>query len=793
MSGLTPLDRPNAYIGRAVPRPNLGRLTQGRASYVSDLQLPRMLHAVFLRSPHAHAAILSVDAGSARALPGVAAVFTGPDLVPHCSPWVGTLTHLAGLKSAPQHPLATDRVRWQGEPVAMVIAVSRAIAEDAAEQILVEYEPLPAAVDMHAALDPAAPVIHPELGDNLAWERRIDAGDADAAFAAADEIVAATFRFARHTGVPLEARSIVADWNEGEQRLTVHQGSQAPHMMQNLFAKHLGLEEHQVRVVCRDVGGSFGIKIHVYGDDMATAAASRILRRPVKFVADRLESFVADIHARDHAVHGRAAVMRDGRITAFEIDDLTGVGPYSMYPRTSAVEANQVLNLVGGPYACPNYRARGRVVFQNKAMMSQYRAVGHPIATGVTEGLVDLAARRIGMDPVEIRRRNLLQDDAYPCTSASGLRFEALSHHASLDKLLAMMDYPTLRAEQAELRARGIHRGIGFASFIEITNPGPGFYGVGGARISAQDGVTVRLDAAGSAVVQASVTEQGQGTEAILTQIVAETLGVPMAQVRVQLGDTDVTPYGGGTWASRGAGIGGEAALQAGQALRANILGLAGAMLQADPASLELREGAVVDAAGGRERLSLRELARIAYFRPDTLPPGVQAELIATRHYVPREYPFAFTNGVQASYLEVDTDTGFIRLLQHWVVEDCGTVLNPMLVDEQIRGGVVQGLGAALFEECLYDDQGQMQNANMADYLVPMAAEMPDIAVAHVVSPTREGALGAKGAGEAGTAGAAACVLNAVNDALAPLGAVLTAVPLTPEAVLRSLDRVSGQ
>ena len=784
---LSQFDRPNSYIGRAVPRPNLGRLVQGRASYVSDLQLPRMLHVAFLRSPHAHAEILGVETAAARAMPGVAAVFTAADMAAACTPWVGTLTHLAGLKSAPQYPLAQGRVRWQGEAVAMVVASSRAAAEDATEVIQVDYDVLPAVVDIEAALDPAGPVLHPALGDNLAWERRIDAGDVDAALAGSDAVVEATFRFARHTGVPLEARSIVADWNAGEARLTVYQGTQAPHMMQNLYAKHLGLEESQVRVVCKDVGGSFGIKIHVYGDDMATAAASRLLRRPVKFVADRLESFVADIHARGHVVQGRIGVMRDGTVTAFTIDDLTGVGPYSMYPRTSAVEANQVLNLVGGPYACPNYRARGRVVFQNKAMMSQYRAVGHPIATSVTEGLIDLAARRIGMDPVEVRRRNLVRDDAYPCASAAGMRFEQLSHHASLEKLLAMVDAPGLRAEQAACRARGVYRGLGFASFIEITNPGPGFYGIGGARISAQDGATVRLDAAGSVVVSSSVTEQGQGTEAVLTQVVAEALGVPMARVRVQLGDTDTTPYGGGTWASRGAGIGGEAAWQAGRALRANVLMLAGAMLQADAGSLDIRDGAVVDAADGRERMPLAEVARVAYFRPDTLPEGVQAELIATRHFVPRDYPFAFTNGIQASWLEVDTETGFVTLLKHWVVEDCGTVLNPMLVDEQIRGGVVQGLGAALFERCEYDEHGQMLNASMADYLLPMAGEMPDIAVAHVSSPTKDGALGAKGAGEAGTAGASAAVMNAVNDALAPLGVVLTEIPLTPELILRAL------
>jgi carbon-monoxide dehydrogenase large subunit len=354
-----------------------------------------------------------------------------------------------------------------------------------------------------------------------------------------------------------------------------------------------------------------------------------------------------------------------------------------------------------------------------------------------------------------------------------------------------MMDYEALRAEQARLRRVGIYRGIGFASFIEVTNPSAAFYGVGGARITSQDGATVRLDATGAIFVASGVTEQGQGAEAVVAQCVASAFGVPLDKVRVLLGDTDNVPYGGGTWASRAAGIGGEAAWQAGKALRGNVLAVAGSILQADAKALDIRNGVVVDADTGRERLGLDEVARIAYFRPDTLPPGFQAELMATRHYVPRAWPFAFTNGIQASWLEVDTDTGFIRLLKHWCVEDCGTVINPQLVDEQVRGGVVQGIGAALFEHCVYDERGQLLNGNMADYLVPMAGEMPDIEVGHVVSPTADSELGAKGAGEAGTAGAPGCVVNAVNDALRPLGATtITEIPLTPDVVLRALGRI---
>jgi aerobic carbon-monoxide dehydrogenase large subunit len=646
--------------------------------------------------------------------------------------------------------------------------------------------------DAETALDAATPVIHPELGDNLTFERALNAGDVDKGFAEADAIVETTFVFGRHTGVTNEARSIVADWNPGDQRLTVYQGTQAPHMTQNIFAKHLGLEEHQVRVLTKDVGGSFGIKVHIYADEMAVVALSKLLKRPVKFVADRLESFVTDIHARDHRVKARIGVKKDGTITAFEIDDLTGIGPYSVYPRTSGIEANQVVNLVGSPYTCPNYRARARVVFQNKNVMCQYRAVGHPIATAVTEGLVELAAAKIGIDPVELRRKNLFADDCYPATTAAGLKLEGLSHHASLDKILKMMDYAGLRAEQTKLRARGVHRGIGFASFIEVTNPSAAFYGVGGAHISSQDGATVKLDAAGAISIHSSVTEQGQGTESVLAQVVASAFGVPIERVRVVTGDTDNTPYGGGTWASRAAGIGGEAAWQAGKALRGNVLAAAASILQANPEALDIRGGVIVDADTGRERMGLDEVARVVYFRPDTLPPGFQAEFVATRHYVPRDWPFAFTNGVQASWLEVDIRTGEVKLLRHWCVEDCGTVINPQLVDEQIRGGIAQGIGAALFEHCLYDAEGQFLNATMMDYLVPMATEMPDIDIGHVVTPTTDSELGAKGAGEAGTAGAPACVMNAVNDALRPLGAVpITVMPITPELVLRALRNPS--
>ena len=785
-----PTDQKTGYVGKSVPRSGARRLVQGRGCYLDDVRLPRLAHVVFFRSPHAHARIKSLELSKARSAPGVIAVFDGSDLLKICTPWVGVLGHLKGIKSAPQHPLAIDRVCWQGEAVAAVVADTRRQAEDALEFIEVEFDLLPAVVDMRAALE-GKYVIHPELQDNICFSRELKTEGFDEAWQQADKVVERTYRFSRHTGVCLEPRAILADYNPSDHSLTVYHATQAPHMMQDIFSKHLNIPESDVRIICKDVGGSFGIKVHVYADEMATAAISVALKRPVKFQADRLESFLTDIHAREHEATIRIAVKNNGEIIGFDLDDLTGIGPYSVYPRTSGIEGNQVVNLTGGPYRHKHYRAKLNVVFTNKNVTCQYRAVGHPIAVAITEGIVDEAARELNMDPADFRRLNLIPDDAYPyLTFPSGIKFEGLSHQKCLEKLLALMEYDKLRQEQAELRSRGIYRGIGLAAMIEVTNPSPAFYGVGGARISAQDGTTLKFDPQGMITVTCSVTEQGQGNEAVFAQIAADAVGVSIEKVKVFTGDTALMPYGGGTWASRGAGIGGEAVLQAGKALRSNLLDVAAAMLSLDKATLDIRDNNVVDKLSGELRAPLAEVGRVAYFRPDTLPMKFQSELTVTRHYTPREYGFTFTNGIQASYLEVDTETGDIKLLKHWCVEDCGTVLNPMLVDEQIRGGVVQGIGGALLEECLYDENGQMMNGTMADYLVPMAAEMPDIIIGHVQTPTKQSELGAKGAGEAGTAGAPGAVMNALNDALSPLGASLMMQPFTPQRVLQALGKV---
>jgi carbon-monoxide dehydrogenase large subunit len=777
------------YVGQSVPRSGAKKLLEGRGTYLDDLRLPRLVHVVFFRSPHAHAVIKHLDLSQARKQPGVVAVFDGHEVAKFCTPWVGVLGHLKGIRSAPQYAIAPERACWQGEAVAAVVAQTRRQAEDALDHVMADWDLLPVVTDMEASLAGDV-VIHPDLGDNKCFSRELITENFEAEFAKADVVVEKVYEFSRHTGVTNEPRGILADYNPAENLLTVYQGTQTPNMMQDIFSRHLGIPESNVRVICKDVGGSFGIKVHVYPDEMATAAISVMLKRPVKFSADRIESFLTDIHAREHKVKIKLACTHQGDIIAFDMNDLTGIGPYSVYPRTSGIEGNQVVNLTGGPYKHKHYKAKLDVVFTNKNVTCQYRAVGHPIAMAITEGIVDEAARKIGMDPAEFRRRNLISDDAYPYTFPSGVKFEKLSHHQCLDQLMTLMDYKGLRQEQADLRAQGIYRGIGLAAMIEVTNPSPAFYGVGGARISAQDGATIRLDPAGMVNVLVSVTEQGQGTEAVFTQIAATAVGVKVENVRVITGDTAITPYGGGTWASRGAGIGGEAVLQAGKVLRKHILDVAAAILKVEAATLDLVNGVVVDKLSGLEQMPLSEVGRVAYFRPDTLPMNFQSELTVTRHYTPREYGFTFTNGIQASYVEVDTETGFVKLLKHWCVEDCGTIINPMLVDEQIRGGIVQGIGGAMFEECMYSEDGQLLNGSMADYLVPMAGEMPDMVIGHVQTPTKTSELGAKGAGEAGTAGAPGAVMNAINDALAPLNANVSVQPFTPQRVLAALGKI---
>ncbi len=774
-------------IGARVKRGDDPRLLTGRGRYVDDVALPRMVHAAFVRSAHAHARLVRVGLDRARRAPGVVGVLTGETVARLCKPYRGILLHYKGMKTGAMLPLAVDRVRYVGEPIVAIAAESRAEADDAAALIDVEYEPLPAVLAPDSALAPGAPLIHPEFGDNVLYETRLTAGDVERAFADTGRVWSRTFTTGRHTGVPLEPRSLIADYEPATRALTVWISTQVPHMMQAVLAELFGLREQRVRVIAPDVGGSFGIKIHVYQDDMAACALALTLGRPVKFVASRRESFLSDIHAREQTIRVEVAADGDGILTAMRASIVAAVGPYSAYPRSSVVEGGQVLRLLPGPYRVRNYDAALRVVAQNKVVTSQYRAVGHPIATAVTESMLDLVSRDLGLDPADVRRRNLVRPEDLPYTSATGNVFDSGSYQAALARLLEAADYDRLRREQAAARAAGRHVGIGLACFVELTGPGAQFYGVGGAPISGQEGATVRLEPGGAVTALVGVTNQGQGTHTALAQIIADVLDVALDDVAVLSGDTAVVPYGGGTWASRGMPIGGSATLLAARALGERIRTVAAALLEAHAADIELGGGRAVVRGSPARGLSYAELARAAHFRSNELR-GVEPSLEATVHYT-NPGAWTFTNGAHLAVAEVDVETGRVRVLRYVAVDDCGRIVNPALVEGQIAGGIAQGLGGALSEHCVYDDAGQLLSATLMDYAVPTFADMPPIEMHHIETPAPGIAGGFKGAGEAGATGAPAAILNAVNDALAPLGVMLTDQPVTPERVVQALRR----
>src|SRR5213593_1482551 len=607
------------HVGSSAKRADDPRLLTGRGRYVDDVTMPRMVHVALVRSPHAHARIVGVDVTDARRAPGVTCVLVGGDTARLCKPYRGILEHYRGMKTGAMLPLATDRVRYVGEPVAAVAAETRAQAEDAAERVVARYDPLPAVLSPDAALAPDALLIHDDLADNLIYATELATGDVDAARARAHRTYRRTFRVGRHTGVPMEPRGLVADFDPSTRALTVWISTQVPHMMQAVLAELFGLPEHRVRVVAPDVGGSFGIKIHVYQDDLAAVALAIVLGRPVKFVATRRESFVSDIHAREQTIDVEVAAGDDGVVTAMRARITAAVGPYSAYPRSSVVEGGQVLRLLPGPYRVRHYDGALRVVAQNKVVTSQYRAVGHPIAAAVTESMVELIARDLGIDPAELRRRNLVRPEDFPYTTASGNVYDSGSYHAALARLLEVAAYDRLRREQAAARGAGRHVGIGLACFVELTGPGAQFYGVGGAPISGQEGTTVRLEPGGAVTALVGVTDQGQGTHTALAQIIATELDVSLDRVAVHSGDTAMVPYGGGTWASRGMPIGGSATLLAARALGDRIRTIAAALLEAHPADVELLEGrAEVRGSPGRW-VSFGDLARTAHFRSNEL------------------------------------------------------------------------------------------------------------------------------------------------------------------------------
>jgi carbon-monoxide dehydrogenase large subunit len=776
-------------IGARIPRRELNRLLSGHGRYIDDIKLLRMLHACFVRSPHPHAKLVSIDTQAAKRAPGVAAVFTAAEINPKCEPFVGVALHRPGHRSAPQHLLVAERAVWQGQPVAIVVADSRAEAEDAAELVAAEWKPLPAVGDQLQAIAPGAPVIHAELGDNVAFDFKLEKGEPDKAFAEADLVIEEELRFERQMAMTLEARGLIADFNPGDGSLMVMHAHQSPFQMQDVFSRHLGIPEHKIRVTAPDIGGGFGMKLNIYSDEIATVVASMLLGRPVKFCADRLESFVSDTQARDHRIKCRIAMKNSGEILAMEMDDISAVGAFGMPLRFNVAEGMMAITITGAPYSFENYKARTRSVYVNKNLIGMYRGVGMPLACVATELLTDIAAEKLGIDTVEFKRRNYRPPSSLPCLTPGGQRLESVSFHECLEKLVKLMDYGALRKEQTDLRRQGKYRGIGIATFCEQTAYGPPYYGPSGASISTQDGCTLRLEPSGSVRCITSLTDQGQGTLTAVAQIVADSVGVSINQVSVAGGDSSISPYGGGAWASRGTPIGGEAALRAGTMLKQKILALAGAITQTPVDALTVADGQVINTRTGQPVIGLADVGRIGYFRQDTLPRDFDVQLSVSASFVANDKMYYMANGVQASHVEVDCETGFIKVLNQWAVDDCGRIVNSLLVEEQVRGGIVQGIGAVLFEECIYSDDANLLNGTMADYLVPMAGEMPDIVCDHVETPEASTKLGAKGIGEGGLIGAMGSVWVAVNDALKPLGAKVRHQPFTPERVLDALAR----
>ena len=796
-------------IGTPLPRVEDARLLSGQGRYVADLELPRMLHVAFLRSPHAHARIVAIDTSAARASPGVVACLTGAELGAHART-MRAPSRMRDYRVTDFPALAVGKVRHVGEAVAVVVASDRYAAEDAAELITVEYEPLPVAGDVETALDvsrsapgspgrderggvwgamsgPPMPLIHDEAGTNVILARTFAQGDVEAARRDAAVVVRDRFRFHRHAGVAIENRACVADWQAGDGSLTVWSSTQIPGIARDMLAELLGLPVPRVRVIAADVGGGFGIKTVVYPEEIVIAALARIVGRPVRWIGDRREDLLTSTQAWDETIDAELALDADGRILGLSARVVADLGAYSVYPWTASIEVIQVVSFLPGPYRVAHYRAEALGVATNKAPMGPYRGVGRPVSVFVTETLLDRAARRLGLDPAELRRRNLLAPEDLPYRSASGIVWDSGGFQESLARVCDAAGYGELRAEQERVRAAGRYLGIGLASYVELTGVGSAIPVSPGAEIATgTEGATVRVEPGGGVVAIFGLGCQGQGHETTFAQVVAGELGVAVADVRVLYGDTATGPHSTGTYASRSAVLGGGAAILAARAVREKALRIAAHQLEASPADLEIAAGVVrVRGVPGRE-IAFGAVATIAYAGAKRLPNGVEPGLEATKFYDP--YFGTASNATHLAVVEIDPATCVARVLRYLVVEDCGRVINPLIASGQTIGGVAQGIGAALLEEVVYDGDGQLLTASLMDYLVPTAGEIPPVEVIHLdrASPPTLG--GFKGVGEGGTIGAPAAVANAIADALAPLGIDITALPVTGERLFRLLN-----
>ena len=780
-------------IGRPLRRQEDPRLLQGRGAYVGDLSFPGLLHLAVLRSPHAHALIRATDVRAAASLPGVVSVLTAGDVAT-----LGPLPVLAnppGQRQTGFPVLPADKVLYVGQPVAAVVAESRYLAQDALERIGVEYAPLPAVTDVEQATAPRAPRLYETWPDNVAVSREVVAGEPERVFASAATIVEATFSIPRQAAAPLEGRATCASFDPATGELTVWASSQAPHQYRTVLAELLGLPEGRIRVVVPDVGGGFGVKLHYYPEEVLACVAALRLGRPVKWVEDRSEHFVATVHAREQRVRARAAFDGQGTLLALEAHVRGDIGAHLHTKGAGPLMLMSVL--IPGCYALSHYRARIEAVVTNKVPFGAYRGFGMQQAAFVIERLMDLGARRLGLDPAEIRRKNFVAPGDFPYRNAAGVVYDSGNYPAALARALTLADYPGLRAMQARERARGRLIGLGLCAYVELTGMGPSaLMARMGNRQGGYETAVVRLDASGRATAFMGIIELGQGIRTSLAQVVGEVLGLPHDHVQVVLGDTERCPYSSyGTADSRGSVVGGAAALGASRALRDKVVRLAAHLLEAAEADIELADGECrVRGAPGRA-LSLATLAREAY-RAQRLPAGMEPGLETRFTYEPENWTYPY--GVHVAAVEILPDVGTVRILGYWITHDCGTLLNPLLVDGQLQGGVAQGIGGALMEELVYDHAGQLLGRTFMDYALPTAADVPPVVIAHLETPSPHTPGGMKGMAEGGTIGAPPALANAVADALGGLGldgASVNFYPLTAArvfALLRAAGKPAG-
>jgi len=780
-------------VGKTILRREDSYLLRGLAQFLDDLPEPdNLIHIAFVTSTYARADILSVDASAALALPGIIGVLTGKDLADDIRTFAPVI-EIGGYRDVRRPVVAVDRVNFVGEYVAIVMAESPYIAQDALDLIEVDYVPLPSVADIKDALKDDAPVLHEHLGDNLIFKTAFETEGFNAHFADGDVVLEEEFHTGRVTGVMIEPRGCMAWPDPIATNFTLWTPTQVPHIVRTAIADHLNIPESVLRVVTPAVGGGFGTKSHVYPDELIVVALARRYRRAVKWVQDRREDLLTNTHAREHILKLKVAVKNDGTIRAAHLDVKTNCGAYPNYPYSPTLEATAAVRMMPGPYKIRNYKYDVCSVTTNTAPTGAYRGTGQPAAFPAIEGMMDRIGRRFGIDPAEVRRRNIVRPEDFPYINVVGVRYDTGSYLPSLERGLEMIGYDAYRAAQPKDRmVDGKYRGIGICNYTEVSGTGaPGWRVRGFAKMPGFDSSRVVVEPDGKITVYVSQADAGQGHYTTFAQIAADRLGVRWEDVTVIEGDTSKTPYGTGTFASRSSVAGGGTVIRCSEKVAAKIRRIAGYMLNRSSDSLVLKDGRVHDRDNPEISLNLREVAETAYSMNNvSMPQGEEHGLEATDYYDPPMVTMA--NGTHVVQVAVDPEDGRIEIERYAVVHDCGRVINPKIVAGQVHGANAQGIGEALMEEIVYDGEGQHLNANLLDYLLPTAMDIPDLVLSHIETPSIDTVGGIKGAAEGGVTGAVPALANAVADALSGLGVNITRIPLRPSFVLELIRKARG-